>query len=536
MAAVAPAPAPSQAWRGHADPVLAVTTGLVLLSLFVLVTWPLAAVVAASLGAPARLDTASYGRLLVEAPGVRVLVQTVAVAATSTALTMTLGLAAVVARRRAGGGLPGRAIGLATPAPGLFVPLAFLAVVDDRGFAVLAAAQAVAFFPVAYLGVERVLAAVDPALEEAAESLGAGRLTILGRITLALAAPGVGAVALLVFLLGLADLVTPLLLGGEVRVLATEVYERAVAGQRDAAAAAAALLMLPGLAVAALVWSRRPELLPFADRPPRVGRPAAAPARWLAAGLAAVPALLVPLAVAVIVLASLVAQPGGGWTPTLEHYRRAAAWLPAVGRSMLVAAAAAVAGTLLALAAAYVTARAPRGASRAVATLGLLPSALPGTVVGLGLVLGVGAAPAAGSPWLAVVGVLIWLLPPALLTARRALDGLEPALEEAAVTLGAGRLRTLATVVVPPLRPAAGSMLLYFFVGGMVTVGVPIVVAAPAALAAPAAVAAAREGALGPACALVTILLGVAGVAVVGRRLLAGAADGGPMAGSLTVP
>jgi putative spermidine/putrescine transport system permease protein len=80
--------------------------------------------------------------------------------------------------------------------------------------------------PVAILSLVGVIEAVDPALEEAARSLGAGAVQTFLRITLPLTLPGIAAGSMLVFALTVAAFVTPALMGGpSLIVLSTLIYQ-----------------------------------------------------------------------------------------------------------------------------------------------------------------------------------------------------------------------------------------------------------------------------------------------------------------------
>src|SRR5881409_1814714 len=78
-------------------------------------------------------------------------------------------------------------------------------------------------FPMITLNVVDALAKIDPALEEAAESVGARRWTRLVTITLPLTTPGYVAGALLVFIWTFSDFATPLVLGVH-DLLASQAY------------------------------------------------------------------------------------------------------------------------------------------------------------------------------------------------------------------------------------------------------------------------------------------------------------------------
>jgi len=71
------------------------------------------------------------------------------------------------------------------------------------------------------------LQGINPALEEAARSLGARRLTVMRRIVVPLAIPGIQSGAILVFVLAASSYVTPVLLGGSrVKLMATMVVQQ----------------------------------------------------------------------------------------------------------------------------------------------------------------------------------------------------------------------------------------------------------------------------------------------------------------------
>ncbi len=70
------------------------------------------------------------------------------------------------------------------------------------------------FLPFMILPILGAIQSVDPALEEAAQSLGATRLKTMLRVVFPLSLPGVQAGTLLVFVLTISAYVTPILLGG----------------------------------------------------------------------------------------------------------------------------------------------------------------------------------------------------------------------------------------------------------------------------------------------------------------------------------
>jgi iron(III) transport system permease protein len=110
--------------------------------------------------------------------------------------------------------------------------------------------QVITFFTVSYLILRAMLERLNPAMEEAAESLGAGRLHIFRTIILPLLIPGLAGSGLLLFVESLADLGNPLFIAGNMTVLSTQIF-LAVIGEYDyqKASALALVLLVPTLIV-----------------------------------------------------------------------------------------------------------------------------------------------------------------------------------------------------------------------------------------------------------------------------------------------
>ena len=109
-----------------------------------------------------------------------------------------------------------------------------------------------AVLPYVILSLQSVLEGVDLSIEEAAQNLGANSWTRFFRIVSPLAAPGVAAAAMLVFILCMNSYATPVLLGGNAAaMMAPAVYDQfSRASDWPFGSAMAVILMLVTLAVA----------------------------------------------------------------------------------------------------------------------------------------------------------------------------------------------------------------------------------------------------------------------------------------------
>jgi iron(III) transport system permease protein len=334
-----------------------------------------------------------------------------------------------------------------------------------------------------YLLVRGALATFDPALLEAASALGASRWRTLRTVVLPLLRPAIGNGALLVALSSLASFSAPYVFGGGFRVLTTQLVSTRLNG--DVAIAMVETAVLVGMALVALLLASR--LGGAGTRGAGKGISPAPRQRGsgLSRAIAGSAAVVLTGWLLLPHLALLVVSfvPVGAWTTsalpsawTVGNYvalvAEPARWRP-FGTSLWMASLAAVAAALVALAVA-VAARDPnRRLSRWLDSALALPWAVPGTVYAIALATMFSvSAPAAGR--FVLIGTL-WLLPIAYLVRAlpivgramvAAIRGLDPALDEAAMTLGATPLRVFTTITLPLLGPAlAGATALAFVTG-----------------------------------------------------------------------
>jgi putative spermidine/putrescine transport system permease protein len=110
------------------------------------------------------------------------------------------------------------------------------------------------YFPFMVLPLSSVLQKLDPQLEDAARTLGAGQATVFWRVILPLSVPGIAAGSMLVFTLSVAAYVTPALMGGAgINVMATLVAQQIlVLVNWPLGAAVAVMLVLVTLIVVGL--------------------------------------------------------------------------------------------------------------------------------------------------------------------------------------------------------------------------------------------------------------------------------------------
>jgi iron(III) transport system permease protein len=189
-------------------------------------------------------------------------------------------------------------------------------------------AQVFAFTPIAFLVLIGVVEGVAPSMEEAAQTLRAGRWTTFATVSLPLMRPGLANAFLISFIESIADFGNPIVLGGNFGVLSTEVFFSVVGAQLDQGRAATLGLVLLAFALAAFLGQRyalgRRGYASMTGKGDS-GLPAPLPdsVRRLCYAVV-VPWVVLTLVIYAMALAGgFVETWGRDYTPTLKHYVKA---------------------------------------------------------------------------------------------------------------------------------------------------------------------------------------------------------------------
>ena len=338
-------------------------------------------------------------------------------------------------------------------------PLGVEAVPEIYGYWGALLALTLSTYPYVFLLAAAGLRGVDPSAEEAARSLGSGRLVVFLRVTLPAIRPSLAAASLLVALYVLSDFGAVSLMGYS--TLTTGIYVRYESLLALDAAAILALVLVALAAVVVLLTGRFRLRGAIYRSTPGAGRSAEIVRlgrwRWPAlAFCASTLGIFLALPLGVLVWWSVRADPISG--------RGGVSWDAAVN-SGFAAAVAAVLAVVVVLPVAVLAWRHPSRMSRLLERLSLSPSALPGIAVALALVF-FGAR--VGGFVYQSLGLLLFayvlrFMPYALASTRASLDAVSPRLEEAARSLGRRPLAATASVVLPVARPGllAGAALVF---------------------------------------------------------------------------
>ncbi|MEM9554592.1 MAG: iron ABC transporter permease [Acidobacteriota bacterium] len=322
-----------------------------------------------------------------------------------------------------------------------------------------------------YLFTRAALSRLDGSMLEAAAALGAAPPRILTRVVLPQLRPALLGAALLTFMTSLGSFSAPYIFGGGWRVMTTQILASKTSGRTELAQVEA--IVLASVALVALWVIRKLQgpdtvaaghgVAPARRRtPPLAARLGFAALGWGLAALALAPHLT-------LLVVSFV--PHGTWTTELippawdlSNYRELFAdreRLRPIVTSLWMATVATAGAVTLGFVAARRALQSGGRTGGLLESLIALPWAIPGTVFAIALATAFSVdAPMllrfvwVGTPIILPLAYLVRCLP---ITGRAALAGLrqlDPALEEAAASLGAGTIRRLSRVVLPLVRPS----------------------------------------------------------------------------------
>ncbi len=372
---------------------------------------------------------------------------------------------------------------------------------DIYGLPGLTLVMTLSFFTVAYLTLRGLLYGLDPSLDEAAANLGAGRWHQFRTVTLPMLLPGIASAFLLLFVEAIADLGNPLVLGGNYTVLATRLY-LAIIGEYDLTAGAvlSVLLLVPSLALYLLQWrlATSASVVSITGKPSGRGRLITDKRATIPlVGGALLIAALVFLIYGTILVGAFVVSLGVNNALTLRNFEfvlvgyGAKAIIDTTLLSLLATPVAALLGMVIA----FLVVRGKFHARNALDFGTMLGIAVPGTIFGIGYllafntpteVLGItvlpkltGGAAVFGGALAIVMVYIIRSTPAGLRSGVAALQQIDPSIEEAAVSLGGSRPTTFRRIVLPLIRPAFFSSLIYAFARSMTTVSAILFLTTP---------------------------------------------------------
>lgn len=317
-----------------------------------------------------------------------------------------------------------------------------------------------------YLTASAAIKGLDPALEEAATSLGAGRIRVWTKVILPMLTPSIVASSLLVFMISMASYTAPLMFGVE-RTMTMQIYLSRTNGNLEMAATQSMILSFVSITFLIIMrWYQNRRNYQNLSKGISVHRSevSSKKVKIIATIASFVGTLILILPILVLILISFSVD--GAWKTqilptdyTINHYialfTDERTWRP-IWNSIQMGVIATLGNIIFGVAAAYAMVRLNFKGKTLLDILIMVPWALPGTVVAVNLIAAFSTESIfsfnqvlIGTFWILPLAYFIRHLPLVFRSTSASLVQLDQSIEEASRGLGANWWYTFRRIVVP---------------------------------------------------------------------------------------
>ena len=327
------------------------------------------------------------------------------------------------------------------------------------GFNGILIVQALKLFPLVFIYMNGVFKNIDSTLLEASENMGCTGIKRFFKVILQLSMPTILAASLLVFMRAFADFGTPLLIGEGYRTFPVEIYNQYLGENGTNYSFASAISVIAIIVTAAIFflqkWVTKRYNFPISAMHPVIKKKATGLKGilmhlycYLLIAVAFLPQMY-------IVYLSLRNMDGAvikeGFS--LGNFEMAGKRLlgRSLNNSMLFGIVALAIIILFAVLIAYLVVRRGNALNNGIDTLSMIPYIMPGSVIGIALVIAFGRQPFAltGTATIMILALVIRRMPYTIRSATATLQNIPISTEEAAISLGASKLKTFVRITVP---------------------------------------------------------------------------------------
>ena len=327
------------------------------------------------------------------------------------------------------------------------------------GFGGILLVQATKLYPLVMIYMNGMFANLDNSLMEASSNLGCTGLRRFFSVVLRLSMPTILAAALLVFMRAFADFGTPILIGEGYRTFTVEIYKQFLSETGSDYGFASAISVIAIILTAAIFLLQKYATNKFSftmnalhpiekKKPHGIGGVLMHVFCYLTVAVSMLPQLY-------IIYVSFRNSKMGVFQEgySLANYRSAIdkLLLRATKNTVLVGIVALAVIIILAVMISYLVVRRPNAFNHTIDTISMLPYIMPGSVIAIALVIGFGKKPLVltGTLTIMIMAVIIRRLPYTTRSATATLMQIPMSIEEAAISLGANKMKTFFKVTVP---------------------------------------------------------------------------------------
>jgi len=327
------------------------------------------------------------------------------------------------------------------------------------GFKGILLVQTLKFFPLVFIYMNGAFRNIDSTLMEAAANMGCTGVKRFFKIVMNLSMPTALAAALMVFMQAFADFGTPMLIGEGFRTFPVEIYSQYLGENGRDYGFAAAISVIAILVTAVVFFIQKFATSRFNFSINALHPIEKKEAKGISGFLMHLYAyLLIFIGFApnlYVCYLSFRDSSGAVFKDGYSFNNYILAGKKLLGRSIKNTLTLGVGSLaiiiIVAVIVAYLVVRRPNPLNHAIDTIAMLPYIMPGAVVGIALIMAFGSKPWAltGTMTIMIINLVIRRMPYTIRSATARLMQISPSIEEAAISLGASKLKTFVRITVP---------------------------------------------------------------------------------------
>ncbi len=356
------------------------------------------------------------------------------------------------------------------------------------GFWGLLLAQTLCFFPMSYLICLQTLRGINPNLEKVARGMGASEPKIFFTVTLPLSLPGIISSFLFIAVSVLSDFGNPLIVAGRFRVLAVEIYTQLTGWLKVGTSVVLGIVLVIPSVILFFLQNRinskiGAKVVTFGGKNSIFIKNDLDFASKKNNNLGARIGLSVFVVfISLLILAQFAAIVAGGFQKlwgiktefTFEHIKAVAGYGKELRNSINFALISAVLSTILAAISSYLVHRTNVPLKKSIDIFAQLPSAIPGSLLGLSISVAANKLHFRNSPFLIIIAMTVAFMPFAYRCISNSYIQISRTLDDGARSLGANQMVVLATILVPVAKNGVFSGFVYDFIRGVGTLSAVI--------------------------------------------------------------
>jgi len=339
----------------------------------------------------------------------------------------------------------------------------------------------------AYLICVQTLKGINPNLEQAARGMGAGEARIFFTVTLPLSLPGIVSSFLFIAVSVLSDFGNPLIVAGRFRVLAVEIYTQLTGWLKVGTSVVLGIaLVIPSVLL--FFWQNKinskigVKTATLGGKGSFSGDESPMFGNQRSGFISRILLTSFVLFISILILAQIAAIAAGSFQQlwgiktgfTLSHMKAVLGYGLELRNSLVFAFVSAVLGTFFACVSAYLVHRTNVPFRKAIDILAQIPSAIPGTLLGLSISVAANSVHLRCSPFLIIIAMTVAFMPFAYRSVSNSYIQISRTLDDGARSLGANQMTVLATILVPVAKGGVFSGFVYDFIRGVGTLSAVI--------------------------------------------------------------